>query len=261
MAFGKIHFFALLGLAVVLAGCLFGPTVSDDPAGGLPIKILAVGHASLPLKQMLQSEDFRIKGIQYATDLRQDFIVPGVLDGFDVIILQGSPVCDRTAREVIADRVKEGGKLIVIGDACTRMNDDPNAIGWSIGNNSLGDVIPVTYRGKLHTENTNASGNVQASGGKYRIVAVNHPMFNGIYNFSFSGTVTEVLPNANAKVLAYIDNVGGRSLPPATFGIIESQGVLSGKTIYFSFDPGTTISGGSRNIVLNTLLYLKGAKD
>lgn len=224
------------------------------------IKIAVVGHSSDSLKQMLQSEDFRIAGVQYAADLRQDFIVPGVLDGFDIVILQGSPVCDRTARKVIADRIKAGGKLIVVGDACIRVNDDPNAIGWDIGIGSLGDVIPVTYRGVLFHEVVNARGSVEVSGGKFRVVSVDHPMFNGIKNFAFSGTVTEVLPNANAKVLAYIDSIGGRPTSPATFGIIESQGLLAGKTLYFGFDPGTTQTGGSRNMVLNTLLYLKGAK-
>ncbi len=225
------------------------------------IKVAVVGHASEPLKQMLQSEDFRIAGIQTPIDLRQDFIVPGVLDGFDIIILQGSPVCDRTARKVIADRVKAGGKLIVISDACIRVNDDPNAIGWDIGIGSLGDVVPVTYRGVLFHEVVSARGSIDVSGGKFHIVSVDHPMFNGIKNFVFSGTVTEVLPNANSRVLAYIDSVGGRPTAPATFGIIESQGLLAGKALYFGFDPGTTqYGGGSRNMVMNALLYLKGAK-
>jgi hypothetical protein len=252
-------------LGVFIAGKFGIVNLSSVPVVGSlfpasKINVVVIGKASEELKLMLQSEDFRIAGVQYTPDLRQDFILPGVLDGFDVIILQGSAVCDRTARKVIADRVKAGGKLIAVGDACIRVNDDPNAIGWDIGIGSLGDVIPVTYRGVLFHEVVNARGSVDVSGGKFHVVAIDHPMFNGIKNFAFSGRVTEVLPNANAKVLAYIDSVGGRPTAPATFGIIESQGLLAGKTLYFGFDPGTTSTGGSRNMVLNMLLYLKGSK-
>ncbi|MBI4361344.1 hypothetical protein HY572_06255 [Candidatus Micrarchaeota archaeon] len=252
-------------LGVFIAGKFGLVNLSSVPVvGGLfpapKINVYIVGKASEPLKLMLQSEDFRIAGVTYVADFRQDFIVPGVLDDADVVVLQGSRVCDRTARKVIADRIKAGGKLIVVGDACTTVSDDVNAIGWDIGIGSLGDVVPVTYRAVLFHEPVNTRGSVDVSGGKFRIVSVDHPMFNGIKNFVFSGRVIEVLPNANSKVLAYIDSVGGRPTSPATFGIIESQGLVAGKTLYFAFDPGTTQTGGSRNMVLNTLLYLKGAK-
>ncbi|MBI5036331.1 hypothetical protein HZC09_03220 [Candidatus Micrarchaeota archaeon] len=247
---GKFGFLQLNSLPVV--GSLF-----PSPQ----IKVVVIGQSSQQMKDMLISEDFRQNGITYVTDLRQDFIVPGVLDNMDIIILQGGQICDRTPRKTIADRVKAGGKLIVIGDACIRVNEDPNAVGWDIGIGSLGDVVPVTYRGVLFHERQPTKGSVDVAGGKFKIVAPSHPMFNGILNYQFSGRVTEVLPNQNAKVLAYIDSVGGMPTAPATFGIIESQGLLAGKTMYFSFDPATNIAGvGSRNMLLNTLLYLKGGK-
>src|SRR3989338_3414963 len=244
---GKFGFLNLSSIPVV--GSLF-----PQPQ----IKVVVIGQTSPEMKALLQAEDFRHAGILYVTDLRQDFILPGTLDNMDIIILQGGQTCDRTARKVIADRIKAGGKLIVVGDACIRVNDDPNALGWEIGIGSLGDVIPVTYKGVLFHERQPTRGSVDIAGGKFKIIAPDHPMFNGIVNYGFNGRATEVLPNSNAKVLAFIDTVGGRPTSASTFGIIESQGLIAGKTMYFAFDPGTTQSGsGSRNMLLNTLLYLK----
>jgi len=217
------------------------------------IRVLVVGQASAQLEYMLKSEDMRIAGITYAGSISQDAVVPGALDNFDIIILQGSTVCDRTSRSAITQRVKAGGKLMVIGDACTRVTDDPNALGWDIGIGLLGDVMPVTYGGVIMHEKT-GEGRVYADG-RFKIIASDHPMFNGVVNFQFTGTLTNVYPNSNANVLAYIDTYMGAA-SPATFGVLESQGFLSGKTVYFAFDPGTT----SRTMLQNALLYMKGAK-
>ncbi|OIO28421.1 hypothetical protein AUJ16_01205 [Candidatus Micrarchaeota archaeon CG1_02_60_51] len=241
---GKLGYIQLNSLPVV--GSLF-------PAPY--INVIVIGHASPQLEYYLKSENYRVAGINYMGYVPQEAVVPGTLNKFDIIILQGSTICDRTARRTITDRVKAGGKLMVIGDACTRVNDDPNALGWDIGIGLLGDVMPVTYGGVLMHEATGQS-RIYAEG-KFRIIAPDHPMFNGIKNSQFSGTLTNVYPTANANVLAYIETYMGKPTSPATFGILESQGFLSGKTIYFAFDPGTQTG---REMLQNTLLYLKGAK-
>lgn len=240
---GKFGFVDLHSMPVV--GSLF-PTSF--------IKVIAVGRASPQLKYMLKSGNMRDAGIQYAGSYSPDMLQPGALDNFDIVILQGTTTCDRTARRTIADRVKAGGKLIVIGDACTRVTDDPNALGWDVGIGLLGDVMPVRYGGILMHEKTGQS-RVYADG-KFKIVSMDHPMFNAITNFAFAGTLTNVFPNSNADILAYIESYQGKSTAPATYGIIESKGVFSGKTVYFAFDPGTT----SREMMQNVLLYMKGAK-
>lgn len=250
----------ILILGVFIAGKFGLLDLSSIPVVGslFPrpyIKVVVVGSESPYLKNLMTSEDYRIAGINYVGPIQQQAVVPGVLNSFDIIILQGSTVCDRPARKVIADRVKGGGKLIVVGDACTRVTDDQNAVGWDVGIGSLGDVVPVTYGGVLFHEPTGQS-TVSVPGGKFKIVAPDHPIFNGIKNFAFTGVVTRALPSVNSNALAYLDTYYNRVTAPATFAIVESQGMLTGKTLYFSFDPGTT----SRNMLLNALLYLKGAK-
>ena len=247
-------------LAVFIAGKFGLVDLSSMPVVGslFPrpyIKVVVVGQESAALKTTLTAEDYRVAGINYVGSIRQEAIVPGSLNSFDIMILQGSTICDRTARKVVADKVKAGGKLIIVGDACTRVTDDPNAVGWDIGIGSLGDVVPVTYGGVLFHEATGES-TVSIPSGKFKVIAPDHPIFNGIKNFAFTGIVTRALPSANSNPLAYIDTYFGRVTAPATFGIVVSQGLLTGKTLYFSFDPGTT----SRNMLLNSLLYLKGAK-
>ena len=217
------------------------------------IKVVTVGRASHQFEYLIQSENMRVAGISYAGSISPDALVPGSLNNFDIIVLQGSTTCDRVARQAITERVKGGGKLVVIGDACTRVTDDPNALGWDIGIGLLGDVMPVRYGGVLMHEKTGQT-RVLADG-KFKIISPDHQMFNGITNFAFSGTLTNVFPNSNANVLAYIESYLGKSTSPATYGIVESQCLFSGKTVYFAFDPGTT----SREMMQNMLLYIKGA--
>ena len=240
---GKFGILNLSSLPVV--GSLFGAPY---------IKVLVIGTPSAQLEQMLQAEDFRVAGITYAGSIRQETIYPGTLDNFDIVILDNTRTCDRTVRKVVADKVKAGGKLIVIADACTTVNDDPNAVGWDIGIGTLGDVMPVKYGGILFHEPTGTTTSTVS--GKFKAIAFDNPIFNGLKNFQFSGPVTKVYPNPNSNVLAYIDNWGNRVTSPADFAIIESKGLLTGKVIYFSFYPDTT----SRNMLRNTLLYVKGAK-
>lgn len=204
--------------------------VSDNPTG---------------LADLVQADDFKIAGIQYGAYLKPEFLVPGVLDGgFDEIFLYQAPVCDRTARQVLADYVQNGGKLVVIGDACTRVVDSDQT-GWNIGNNHFTDVVPAVFDGTLPVES------------KLKIYAIEHPVFNGIKNQPLHQTIALVRPTANATVLAFINSTdveSGNSL----YGILE-QPYGKGRVVYFAYDPVPGVEyGGSRNLVLNLMLYLAG---
>ncbi|MFH0836486.1 MAG: hypothetical protein V1834_04975 [Candidatus Micrarchaeota archaeon] len=226
------------------------------------LKVIVVGHASPEMEALMKSEDFALAGVTYAGDLPQQSVISAdVLKNFDIIIVQGTRICDRPARKALGDAVKSGKKMILIADACTAVSDDVNAGTWDLGIGSLGDVVPATYSGVLMHERT-GSGWTNVNQGSFKIIAVDHPMFNGIFNHEFSGTVINVLPKANSDVLAYIDQYAGSVTAPATFGIIESKGFMGGKTLYFAFDPSTNVNTamGSRNMFMNALLYLKGAK-
>jgi hypothetical protein len=235
--------FGLVDLhSVPVVGSLF-----PSPA----VKVVVVGRSSPELKTLLTAEDYRIAGIFYAGDISPTAAVPGALNAFDILVLQGSATCDRPARKAITDRVKAGGKMIVIGDACTRVTDDPNAIGWDIGIGLLGDVMPVQWGGTLaHERVTETQAFPQ---GRFKIIDQGHPIFSGIVNFNFEGRAYNVRPNQYSNVLAYIDSYGGSPVAPATYAIVESKGILGGNVLYYTFDPSR---GTSRNMFLNTLLYL-----
>ena len=223
------------------------------------VKIGVVGHASLNMANLLQAEDFRIAGIQYLGDLDQTAIYPGVLNQFDIIMLQGEQICDRTARKVIADKVKSGGKLIVVADACTKVHDDNTVVGWDVGIGTLGDIMPVIVGGVTHEYEPVRRTSIT---GKFKIVVVDHPIFpRGQKNFQFSGSVVKVIPNGRVdnNILAYVDTSSQQVTDPAVFAIVESKSLLAGKVMYFAFDPGN-LEYSSRNMFLNTLLYLKGAR-
>ncbi len=130
-----------------------------------------------------------------------------------------------------------------------------NNVGWHIALKvARQEEMHVIDRSLARAERT-GQGYVWADG-RFKIIAQDHPIFNGILNFGFSDKLVNVFPNANSNVLAYVDMYGGKPTSPATYAIVESQGFLSGKTLYFAFDPSTT----SRNLFLNVLLYIKGAK-
>ncbi|MFH1057039.1 MAG: hypothetical protein V1717_04585 [Candidatus Micrarchaeota archaeon] len=228
------------------------------------IRIAVVGTPSPQLNDYLRSEQYRLAGIAYAVPIRQEAVYPGVLKNFDIIILQNSRICDRTARKEITDAVKSGKKLLVIGDACTAVTDDPTASGWDVGIGLLGDIMPVTYGGNLFHERGQAL--VQIRQGKFQIIDQDHPAFNGILNHGiFEDIYTNIYPKQNSAVLALVEEFGGRPTAATTYAIVETKGLLTtGKTIYFSFDPATTLGPGGEkpryHMLLNTILYLKGAK-
>ena len=166
--------------------------------------------------------------------LDQRSIYAGSLKSFDVIVLQAddrNTACDRSARKVIADRTKGGGKLIVLQDACTTMTDDRTVLGWEVGIDSLGDVMPVIVGGVSHEREEITTAPIS---GKLKIVAFDHRIMNiGQKNFAFSDSrVTRVTPKGSASVLAIIDeSYSGRVTSPSTYAIIESSGLFGGKTI------------------------------
>ncbi len=255
----------ILVLAVFIAAKLGYLDLSSVPVVGslFPqsyIRIAIIGSPSAQLNDYLRSEQYRLAGVSYAVPIRQEAVYRGVLKNFDIIILQNSPICDRTARAEIANAVKGGKKLLVIGDACTQVSDDPTAAGWNVGIGLMGDIMPVTWGGNLFHERGQTLTVIKQ--GKFQIIDQENPIFNGILNHGvFEDTYTNVYPNPNSNVLALIEEFGGRPTSATTYAIVESKGMFSaGKVMYFSFDPATVNPQGQYHLLLNTLLYLKGAK-
>ncbi len=256
----SIPLILIIILAIFIAGNFGIINFSDVPLlnnifGGKDIKVTVIGRPSTGLVSHLTSKDSREAGIWYAgSGLRQEFLTPGTLNSFDVVILQNIPICDRTARRTITEWAKGGGKLIVIGDACTRVTDDPAALGWDVGVGLLGDIMPAKIGGVTHQAEPIRRG---CSSGTFRFAAVEHPIGSGIKDFQFSGTTIEVYPTGSGDIVSYIDcSDASRASSATTPAILETRGLLSGKTIYMAYDPGAA----SRNMFINTLKYLKSQK-
>ncbi|MFH1443280.1 MAG: hypothetical protein ABIG96_04570 [Candidatus Micrarchaeota archaeon] len=210
---------------MVLFGCTFSP--KND------IKVGVIGNPSTGLVNYLQSADARYASIYYSGILSSEGIIPeGSLNKYDIVVLQNIPTCDRYAQKTISDWVKAGGKLIVVGDACSRM-DVAGPIGWEKG--FLGDVIPA----KLRAASDGGIKEYTCSSGTYRPVEVGHPIMAGLGDFHFRGGMIDVAPISETKLVAAIDCPdGGADSLPSYYAILQRLELTKGKSIYFSYDPG-----------------------
>ncbi len=238
-------------IAIVVAGKMGLVDLSGVPLVGVffekpGVKVAVVGHASQELKKFFESEAYRVAGISFIADLDPKTVLPGAINSYDVVVVQGERYCEASVRRVLADYVKSGRKLVVVGDACTRMKSDENVLGWEAGIGGLGDVMPVKHSG-------NATDTMRMAA-TLRIVEQTHPIASGISVYqNFTGNVSTAKPTGNSKIIALIQPREGEGM---YYGIIESTGLLAGKVVYYGFDPGLA----SREMFLNTLLYIKGAK-
>ncbi len=216
----------------------------------IPIRIAVVGKPSDGLKAYLASSEARSVDITYSSNMvAEQLKATGTLKPFDVVILQGQPICDRTARSILTDWVKAGGKLIVVADACTRVYDDNSAVGWDIGVGLLGDIMPVKIGGLAQQPEPIKAG---CSSGTLRKAIFDHMIMSGVNDYPFSGRTIDVVPY-NGNIVAYVECTGGGATTPA---IIESTGMFSGKVVYFSYDPGIGGDTNGRTIFINTIKYL-----
>ncbi|MGC9113671.1 MAG: hypothetical protein ACP5IG_01085 [Candidatus Micrarchaeia archaeon] len=254
---GAIPVILLIILAVFI-GAKFGliPVqgipILENLVGGATTKVAVVGHLSPEMNEILSSEQIAvIKKVTTVPDISPDDVGRGFsLKNYDVVILQGRRDCSFAAREKLADFVNGGGKLIVIGDACTTVREDPTVYGWKIGVHTLGDVMPVEI-GKLSRN---------FAEGRLRVYNWDHPIFNGLTGaqqrgyVDFSGDIVKVTPT-KGEVLAAVDTGDSTQV---YYGIIESKGLGLGKVIYFAFDPAKSTQ--SYSLVYNTLLYITSRK-
>lgn len=231
------------------------------------IRVAVIGTPSEGLEGLLNSEDFRVAGISYMGNLQVSALTPGVLGSqFDELILTNEVKCTIPARTVIADYVKAGGKLIVMGDACTKLYSDDGSVGWGTSG-VLDQVMPVKLAG---TQN-NLAISKAGIGNVLAIYSMDHMVFpTGQKNYELSVDYIAVAQSdkVNSTVLAHIQPETPLDYSLGDVAVAESWG-LKGKVIYFAYDPigqkatcdrttGVCYNSDGRNLLLNTLLYLKG---
>ncbi len=243
----EITIIAVVVIILILAGLGFVnlPFLSQSKT----IRVVVIGNDS-NLFNLLSNSTFVTNHV-YAFQISADG-AEYALKNFDVVILSGASYCSLSLRQALASWVVNGGKLIVVGDACTLVQGDSKAIGWGIGINGLGTIMPVSYGG---WNGTGISyGDVQLQNAEFQVQALQSPIFGGgvapgTKNFAFSGSVTLITPSTKSNILSFITANNNQY-----YGMIESQGMFQfGKVIYFSFDPLY-----SQTLLYNTLLYISG---
>ena len=103
-----------------------------NPMGTKTIRVVAVGKLLPEQEADISSETYKEAGIYYQGSFMQEMVFPGSLKPFNIVILEGQTTCDEQAVTAISDWVKQGGKLIIIGNAC--LNDNGMLKGIAIAN-------------------------------------------------------------------------------------------------------------------------------
>jgi len=206
------------------------------------IKVAVIGTPTENVIMTLSSGEAERRNISYPVTLDPTFVTLDILKEYDIVILQGDPYFDMNAREAVNGYVRDGGSLIIVGDAGSKHPSYSNVAGWSWPS---GDGIPVPAQmvGELY-------GYIDyANGSDLRILRSAHPIIKGIslVGSGLSETSQVVKVISKGDTLVAIDTDEG-TLP----AIIEGSAGL-GKVIYFAYDPGQT-----PEILLATVKYLTG---
>lgn len=235
------------------------------------IKVLGVGAFSEGLALMLEADDYRIAGIQLQAVLPDSKVTERDLNEADLVIMQGEVYCDNTLeiyvkekKRIAAEWEKKriGGippsrKFLIIGNACSR-SAALTATGWRalVEEKIRREEIALPFVERVYVL---ADGPLEAKqiAGRLVIENTNHEIFNGIVNYNFDGNVFVFSKAPKFFVLASITdgNVTWEQVLEGNYTGIPAIAEIS-DGIYFAFDPST----GSRNLLLNTLLYLAKAR-
>ena len=175
------------------------------------------------------------------------------IKSFDIIILDQSNQSDKTISrslgEAITKYVRNGGKLIVVGNSGIERPGDVSVMGWKA---TFGDIVPVGCEPTtLGVPSCKKGFQIQAT---INAAKEDHPIMYGILRVPALETQgylsTETFDvSIYGTELAYLKDAGsGRTYT----GIVEKTTMFGGKVIYFNFNPGL-----SNAIFVNTLQYLK----
>jgi hypothetical protein len=154
------------------------------------------------------------------------------LNNYNIIVVDDMKDCGLALRFDLANWVRNGGKLIVIGDACTQVPNDPTSIGWNVGVNSLGSVMPVIFGGVTTSFNSSQSY-ASVENGSFEIIDYSSFAFKNFSNSNFSGNVTAVYPSFDGKVLGSI-TFENNSENQSFYAVVKSSKY---NIFYLSFEP------------------------
>ncbi len=238
----------LIGIALffslTFAGCIGQPpSISSQPIE-VNVTVAVIGSSSEGMAHLFNRTEFRSAGVRYAGGIDPKVVFPRVLHHFSVIILNVDSECSQDVQKIIADKVAEGGRLVVLGAACAS-RPTQGTPEWKTPLESIMPVIPEFGQDVYAVQ----------SGATHTIDAPSHPIAEGVSSFSFEEPFVPVALSPHATLIASITPYAGGTdnKSPA---IAERTGLPKGKVIYFAYDPFTLPEEKASKILLNTLRYL-----
>jgi len=240
-------------ILILVVGLLVAVNLNVVDIGGLPFSdsqssILIVGNPSAETVNALQSFDARGMNISTTTLGNVNSILPGTLAGFDTIILEGNQFLGRTARSEVLKFVNKGGRLVVVKNAATRVEDDASILGWEY---IFGDTMPVACAPFVHGDSGSCKTVLTVEGKFLPAGQTSHPILQGVKVYPQTGFDTwQVLDVTPLETPIAFIQTAENNLYPA---IVVRQNVFGGKIIYFNYSPGKANMTG---VFLNALEWL-----
>lgn len=268
---GIIPLIILIIIGIVLLGKTTSvfcgvPLLSDLFCGGKIINIAVIGDFNAEgteeetaikgqyLKELLDSPLGKSYNMYYNvyTPSTLTYAKEALLKNYDLVILVGDRMFSRPVKDALQDYLGAGGKLIVIGDACTEDPDDPLYIGWG----TIG--LPVRLNQDADLTGVRLHEPIQL-----QIFDINHPIVKG-YGVQLDLTLIEDKPNCNDDLFVIDVNPTTQDVVAMISGehadrrrdflaVVEGGTLFGGKSMYFNFDPGCL-----PNLAISTIRYMTG---
>lgn len=224
---------------------VLGPLGGNEKA-----RVLIIGATSQEVIDVLNEHRDKLEYITRTTDTLERNPVDQIAN-FDIVMLDQSEQSDKEVSKKLGDAiqrfVKNGGKLIVVGDSGIRRPDTFDVIGWK---NTFGDIIPVDCDRVVNNQPT-CTNPILVNGKLYR-QDERHRVMQGIDLFPadpFRNATFRVFDvSETGRELAYIQSSG---IDKKTYPAVVEKNLVVGKVIYFNYNPGIT-----RGIFESTLNYL-----
>jgi hypothetical protein len=256
----KIKWETLLPVIIIIAVIILIVFKTNILASGFDFlnvnqgaRILVLGAPSTEFRNILVDQENKdlIKETRFMALDAIDHNPEERIKGYDIIILDQSKQSDKTitrrTANAITNYVNKGGKLIVVLNSGIKRADDVSVLGWQA---SFGNIIPVRCDPELSVPSCLSQRELV---GTLYTAREDHPIVKGIIQVPAVDTYGPIRTEtfnvaADGKEIAYLED----SRTKKTYTGIVEKPLLSGKVIYFNFNPAI-----SKQIVINTIKYLK----
>jgi hypothetical protein len=260
----KIALVVILVIAIAEAAALWFLVLSPSMEASKPKRVLIVGNPSGEMLSLLTSEDYKMAGISVDKVVQDAQVSKETLSNADLVIMQGEEYCDNTLTAYSALRKERAAaqmnappwdqknlKFVLIGNACSRSKNS-QLVGWTA---LFFEATRIRDAGVFAL--SKAPLKQELIDGKFVVEVWDHPIFNGIANYGFYGSVF-VFDNApRASVLASIarGNVSMEDTIRGAYSGVPAVVKIGGDDLYYAFDAGN-LNVSSRNLFLNSLLHM-----